>query len=123
MLPGELKYETAQDTSLAVGVADGLLKGAIDVDVPKDQLAIEVPAAGTITAKFGGTVTPKADGSFTYAPQAGYSGQDMFDFTVTDGAAKVAGKALVTVGESHAPLALKSPAALTQADAAPSASA
>ena len=38
-----------------------------------------------------GSVTVHADGSYTYTPDAGYSGPDTFDYTVTDSLGRTAG--------------------------------
>ncbi len=43
------------------------------------------------TAPGHGSVTIHADGSYTYTPDAGYSGSDTFDYTVTDSLGRTAG--------------------------------
>jgi autotransporter-associated beta strand protein len=66
---------------LAVTAADGLLKGATDVD--NDSLTVgrisTFPLHGSLSAIDLGT------GAFTYTPEPGYSGSDSFSFQVNDG--------------------------------------
>ena len=45
-------------------------------------------------------MTLNADGSFTYVPNAGFTGTDSFSFQVTDGATPVTGTMQVTVGRA-----------------------
>lgn len=56
------------------------------------------PATNQATSQ-GGLVTILANGSFTYVPPAGFTGNDTFSYTVVDGDAKTdSGIATVTVG-------------------------
>jgi hypothetical protein len=74
------------DTFEAIGnvtvpvAAPGVL--ANDTDGESNPLSA-VP--GTYATAAGGTVTVNADGSFSYLSAAGFTGQDSFDYTVTDG--------------------------------------
>lgn len=74
------------DTFDAIGnvtvpvAAPGVL--ANDTDGESNPLSV-VP--GTFPTVAGGTVTLNADGSFSYLSAAGFTGQDSFEYTVTDG--------------------------------------
>jgi len=72
------EYTVAVDTTLTVPAA-GVL--ADDSDVDGDPLA-----ASVVTGPANGTLTFNADGSFTYSPNAGFSGTDSFTYSVSDGA-------------------------------------
>jgi PKD repeat protein/serine/threonine protein phosphatase PrpC len=71
-------YSTPQNTALTVPTATGLLANAIN------------PSGNPLTAflvgsPFAGTLTLNADGSFTYTPVGGFSGQDFFFYQISDG--------------------------------------
>ena len=68
---------TPQDTPLTV-TASGLLGN--DTDPENDPLSVT-----GATDPPNGSVTVNPDGSFTYAPDPGYVGTDMFDYTISDG--------------------------------------
>ncbi|MEM6549647.1 MAG: Ig-like domain-containing protein [Pseudomonadota bacterium] len=86
-------YSTAFDTPLTVDAATGVLDG--DSDPDGDALTVEIDTDPT-----GGTVTLNPDGSFTYTPNAGFSGPDTFTYTVSDGNGGTdTGTVTVTVGE------------------------
>jgi hypothetical protein len=70
-------YTTGRDTPLDVG-APGVLGNDKDPDGDKLTLALASPPAH-------GTVTLNADGSFRYTPDAGGSGSDSFQYTISDG--------------------------------------
>lgn len=72
-------YNVADGENLTV-VSPGLLNGFSDVE--GDAMSVVV-----VVAPKHGTVVVNADGSFTYAPTVGYSGDDSFQFEVTDGRA------------------------------------
>ncbi|MEM9002166.1 MAG: Ig-like domain-containing protein [Cyanobacteria bacterium P01_F01_bin.86] len=71
-------YSTGFETALTVDAASGVLDG--DTDVDGDTLT-----AAIATDPSSGTVTLNDDGSFTYTPDAGFSGDDSFTYTVSDG--------------------------------------
>jgi hypothetical protein len=71
-------YTTAQDTPLVVSAAEGVL--ANDTDADGDALSV-----GDTAGPAHGTVTVDSAGSFTYTPQAGFSGADFFTYEATDG--------------------------------------
>ena len=70
-------YTVAEDGTLTVGVAAGVL--ANDSDADGDALSASV-AAGPAN----GTLSLAANGSFVYTPDADFSGSDGFTYTVTD---------------------------------------
>jgi VCBS repeat-containing protein len=75
-------YTARQDTALEIP-APGVLDNDLDVD--GDTLAAVVesqPAHGALTLK--------ANGSFTYTPAAGYTGNDSFSYRANDGKASSA---------------------------------
>jgi hypothetical protein len=84
---GNVSYDAVGNTPLGVGTSpaspmvtinDTLLNHASDPD-PGDSLTVtgnSSPAHGTVTVN--------SNGTFTYVPAAGYSGQDSFTYTVTD---------------------------------------
>jgi len=74
-------YSTDEDTTLNVPVATGVLANDSDSDGP-DPLAAVLD-----TDVSHGSLTLNADGSFTYSPNSGYTGQDSFTYHATDGAA------------------------------------
>ncbi len=79
IVAGDDVFTVAEDGTLAVGAADGLL-----VNDSGGEGGLQVAAGTAVTLK-GGTVTISADGSFTYAAPADFSGQDSFTYTVRDG--------------------------------------
>jgi VCBS repeat-containing protein len=81
-------YTTPFETALNVA-APGVLGN--DTDADGDTLTV-VPGVGASN----GFVTLNADGSFTYSPNAGFSGDDSFTYTAYDGTA-VSNLATVTV--------------------------
>ena len=74
-----------------VSVSGTVLDGASDPDGPS-----LTAVAGTSSTANGGTVDMNADGTFTYLPLAGFTGDDTFGYTVQDGAGGTA-SATVTV--------------------------
>jgi uncharacterized repeat protein (TIGR01451 family) len=72
-------YIVTADTPLTVTAARGVF--ANDVGSP---LTFVSPLTFNPTATAHGSVTVNADGSFTYTPQAGYTGPDSFSYKVTD---------------------------------------
>ncbi len=76
----EDEYATSINTPLSVDAATGVLDN--DTDPEGDLLTAEfVPGVGP----FNGTLDLKADGSFTYTPNAGFLGLDFFDYRPNDG--------------------------------------
>ena len=73
-------YAGTSDTPLVVGASSGVLSN--DTDADGDVLTVDGFDAASVS---GGTVSMNADGSFTYTPPAGFTGNDTFAYTVADG--------------------------------------
>jgi VCBS repeat-containing protein len=71
-------FTTDEDTPLVVDLAGSVL--ANDSDVDGDSLT-----AALMTGPAHGTLTLNADGSFNYAPEANFNGEDSFVYTASDG--------------------------------------
>lgn len=71
-------YSTAVEQLLTVTANDGVL--ANDTDPNGDPLT-----AAVVTTTGNGTLTLQDDGSFTYQPNSGFTGNDTFTYTATDG--------------------------------------
>jgi hypothetical protein len=63
-------------------ISGSLLTGSSDPDGPS---AVSVVAATGQATTAGGSVDINADGSFVFHPKAGFTGDDTFSYTVTDG--------------------------------------
>ena len=74
-------YGVTQNSALTVGVANGVL--ANDTTPTSNSLT-----AALVNGAAHGVVTLAADGSFTYTPDAGYTGADSFSYLATSGAAQ-----------------------------------
>ena len=72
-------YGTPQDTLLRIPVGSGVLQNDSD---PEGDVLDASPVAGPAS----GVLILAADGSFTYSPDAGFTGIDTFDYEVIDGA-------------------------------------
>ena len=94
-IAGNDAYTTAQDTTLTVS-APGVL--ANDGDQDGDTLTLQTTP---VAAPSNGTVALAADGSFTYTPNAGFTGPDSFTYRVDDGTGRSAdGVVTITVSAS-----------------------
>ena len=71
-------YAASEDTALVVNAASGLLAGDSDVDGNSLTASLETGPAN-------GTVVVNANGSFTYTPNANFTGNDSFTYRVSDG--------------------------------------
>ena len=69
---------TAEDTPITLGLADLVLPNDIDVD--GDTLSISAVANAV-----NGTVVLNSDGTITFTPDANFSGEASFEYTVDDG--------------------------------------
>lgn len=88
-------YDIDEDQALVVTAANGLLKGAADVE--NDPLVVV-----NTTKPANGNLTVQKDGSFVYMPNANFNGQDGFEFTVTDGNGGYAkGVVVISIGEER----------------------
>jgi VCBS repeat-containing protein len=94
-------YQAAVNTARAVATASGVLandspNGAAIVSYGingNEQSALGSPVATTR----GGTIALNQDGSFSYAPPAGYTGADFFKYTLTGAAGSSIATVTVTV--------------------------
>src|SRR4029434_10904861 len=71
-------YTTDQDTALTIDAAAGVL--ANDTDPDGDALS-----ALLVSGPANGTLTLNSDGSFSYTPNAGFSGSASFVYKANDG--------------------------------------
>jgi len=71
------QYTLAEDTTLVVDVADGVLNN--DTDGDGETLAIQI-----VSGVSNGTLDANADGSFTYIPNANFNGVDQFSYRAED---------------------------------------
>ncbi len=71
-------YTVGEGGTLTVPAATGVLSN--DTDADNDPLTVQVVANAT-----NGTLTLNPNGSFTYAPSAGFSGTDTFTYRASDG--------------------------------------
>jgi VCBS repeat-containing protein len=76
-------YSVAEDGTLTIDADDGLL--ANDSDVDADPLT-----AVLVTAADHGQLTLNSDGTFTYVPDAGFTGVDTFTYRASDSSAESA---------------------------------
>ena len=81
---------TAEDTSLTT---INVLANDTDSDGP---VALSVSASDT-TSSAGGSVSDKGDGTFDYTPPANFSGDDTFNYTVSDSIGSAVGTVTITV--------------------------
>ena len=100
-----ITYATAGNTQLhvsgaaraglaSIADASSILTKSIPTDIDGPQPPEVVAFSGATTS---GTATLNADGSFTYVPNAGFTGTDSFTFQVTDGVTPVTGAIQITV--------------------------
>lgn len=85
---GDDVYSTDEDIALTIA-APGVLENDADADG-------EPITAALLTNAANGTIELNADGSFTYTPNAGFSGVDTFSYAASDGALESAA-ATVTI--------------------------
>ena len=71
-------YQAFANSQLNVNAANGVLSN--DFDANDDELTVEL--VGDVT---NGTLTLNADGAFSYQPASGFTGDDSFTYTASDG--------------------------------------
>lgn len=72
-------YTATLNTPLVVLVGSGVLQNDFDDNIPGLSVT-----AFSATSMQGGTVSVNANGSFTYTPPMGFTGNDSFTYTITD---------------------------------------
>ena len=97
----DVSYSISAGHTLTVQGYNGLVPNTYDmVGDTLNVAAINGTAlsAGTpITLPSGATLTVNTDGTFTYAPAAGYTGADRFTFRITDGLVSATATATINV--------------------------
>ncbi|MBL7806161.1 MAG: cadherin-like domain-containing protein, partial [Saprospiraceae bacterium] len=73
-------YASTGNVGIIVPAASGLKANDFD-----DNIAGATVTAGTFASTQGGSVTISSDGGFTYTPPPGFTGSDMFNYTLVDG--------------------------------------
>jgi ELWxxDGT repeat protein/VCBS repeat-containing protein len=94
-------FSVDENGILNVSAANGVL--ANDSDADGDSLIAQL-----VGAPVNGTLTLNADGSFTYAPNADFSGTDSFTYVADDGTftSSATAVSLAVNASSHAPVAI-----------------
>jgi len=82
-------YTNDEDTQLVVNAANGVL----DNDIPNGASITAFDA----TSSENGAVAINPDGSFTYSPVAGFTGVDIFTYTLTNDAGSASATVTITV--------------------------
>lgn len=82
------EFSVSTDTTTLEEGAPGILENDVDpdkadADSDPEVSALEVQDPGNVSAG-NGTLELNADGSFTYTPQDGFSGEDSFTYNVID---------------------------------------
>ncbi|MGB4849746.1 MAG: Ig-like domain-containing protein, partial [Saprospiraceae bacterium] len=72
-------YATTLNTLLTVPLGTGVLQNDFDDNIPGLSVT-----TFPVTSTQGGTITGNANGSFTYTPLNGFTGNDTFTYTITD---------------------------------------
>ncbi|QCB45693.1 Ig-like domain-containing protein [Hydrogenophaga sp. PAMC20947] len=98
-------YTSVQGVTLNVAAAQGVLANDNNTDgLPQPMRAVAV--AVTVTTGHtseGGTYTLNTNGSFTYTPLAGFTGNDTFTYQVTDGLATASASVTINLSTPAAP--------------------
>ena len=82
-------YVTTTNAPLVVPAASGVLVNDLGTGLVENSV---------VTAPSNGTLSPlNANGSFTYTPNAGFSGTDTFTYNVNDGSGNTSNTATVTI--------------------------
>lgn len=95
-------YNTSEDTPVTITAAD-LRNNDTDVETPTASLVVSLDPAG-FSKPAHGILTDNLDGTFTYTPEAGFSGTDGFIYKVTDADGGTSeGTVLITVTAAPRP--------------------
>jgi len=90
-------YTLAAGSALTIGTANGVLANDTDIDTPLSNLV-----ANLITSPSNGVLNLNTNGSFTYTPNAGFTGSDSFTYRANDGSLD-SGLATVTLSVTAVP--------------------
>ena len=92
-------YQTQEDVSLSIDAVTGVLSNDTDPIDPLQALLVDDVSNGALTLS--------SDGSFTYAPNADFNGQDAFTYRANDGASSsnLATVTLLVEAQNDAPFA------------------
>jgi VCBS repeat-containing protein len=85
-------YRVTPNTPLTVDAANGVLKNDTDIDSQSQNLT-----AAVVSSTTHGTLSFNANGSFTYAPNSGFTGTDTFTYRVSDDSSPPGQSGTVTV--------------------------
>ena len=91
-------YYTLNSNQILTVAAPGVLKNDLKLD--QDTLTLTV-----VSNVEHGTLVLAASGSFTYTPTAGFAGEDLFTYKISDGVSESYGKVNLQVGRSTSSVA------------------
>jgi VCBS repeat-containing protein len=120
-------YAATEDIALNVDVATGVLSNdsdpdnEFDTDGDSDIDVTNTLSAVIVSNPTNGSVALNANGSFTYTPNANFSGPDSFTYRVLDGVGGQSSAATVSIevaAANDAPVAVNDPSYVTQEDTA-----
>jgi len=91
-------YSTGFNEQLVVSAAEGVLSNDFDPDGNSIiAISFQSPSFGTMNLA--------TDGSFTYTPDAGFSGSEVLTYTISDGSATAQAEITITVEANNPPVA------------------
>ncbi len=76
-------YSVRIDQALQIPIANGILRNDYDID---SGTLSAIQLIGNNLGPSNGTISLQTDGSFTYTPNTGFTGNDYFTYRVSDGA-------------------------------------
>ncbi len=96
----------AVDDSATTPINQGITLSVLNNDSTTDGDSLTIDS-NSFTSPSNGTVTKNSDNTFTYTPNQNYSGQDTFDYTISDGKGdKDTATVTITVLPNNAPNAV-----------------